>query len=61
MQRKSENAGFTEPLGNVMNEIFTLTLPVDNKMKSPVQNFQQRYLGNGRNFLVFFSIVLCTS
>ena len=29
---------------NVMNDIFTLILPVDRMTKSPVQNFQQRYV-----------------
>ena len=28
-----------------MNKIFTLVLPVDNMMKSPVQNLQQWYVG----------------
>ena len=35
-----------------MNKMFTLTLPVDNVMKSPAQNFQQQYFGN---FLLSFS------
>ena len=35
-----------------MNNIFTLIMPVDNMMKLLVQNFQQRYVGNGRIFLV---------
>ena len=34
-----------QPSGNVMNKIFTLVLPVDNMMKSPVQNLQQWYVG----------------
>ena len=41
-----------------MNKIFTLILPVDNMMKPSVQNSQQRYVGNARNFLVSFSCSL---
>ena len=44
-----------------MTETITLILPVNNMMKSPVeyvQNLQQRYVGNRRNFLVSFSCSL---
>ena len=38
-----------------MKKIFTQILPVDNVAKSPVQNFQQRYVINAwPKFLSFF-------
>ena len=46
MQLKCENVGFS--LLEFMNDIFTIILPVDRMTKSPVPNFQQRYVMNGR-------------
>ena len=46
-----------------MNEIFTLIVPVDNMMNSPVQVqiFQQRYVENGRKFLVSILLAVLIS